>query len=219
MRELCQSDLARMPSDLQRAARGLVDCLDQIPRMVSYLQRLAIDCRQNAALVADVSSGNPTARQAAMQLDAAARACEEAAHFASIAPVKARDWAVAMVGGVETAPKSTTPPVRAVSGGRRAWNRDLDRPGANTSYLVDDRYTFSTDGKGRVVLVEGKLTVGKKDRSAYRQRVAGGIDRRPGDDDGGHLIANRFMGPSEAINLVAQLRAQNRPSALDGANW
>jgi len=85
-----------MPSDLQRAAEGLVDCLDQIPRMVSYLQRLAIDCRQNAALVAATSSGNPAARQAAMQLDAAARACEEAAHFASIAPAKARDWAVAI---------------------------------------------------------------------------------------------------------------------------
>ena len=124
-----------------------------------------------------------------------------------------------MVGGVETAPNSKTPPVRTVSGGRRAWNRDLDRPDANTSYLVDDRYTFTTDSKGRVVLVEGKLTVGNKDRSAYRQRVAGANDRRPGDDDGGHLIANRFMGPSEAINLVAQLRSQNRPSALDGANW
>ncbi|ONI68985.1 hypothetical protein BWI15_34740 [Kribbella sp. ALI-6-A] len=84
--------------------------------------------------------------------------------------------------------------------------------------MVDERYEFTTDDKSRVVLVEGKLAIGAKDRSSYRQRQAGGTDRRS-EDDGGHLIANRFMGPSEAINLVAQLRAQNRPSALDSANW
>ncbi|MDX6237951.1 MAG: hypothetical protein QOG10_2766 [Kribbellaceae bacterium] len=228
-----------MPSDLQRAAQGLVECLDQVPSMVGYLQRLAAQCRENAAFVADFSSGNPAARQAAMQLDAAARCCDEAAHLAGITPGKARDWATAMVGGTGGATarlsrggeparatiksdndaKPLRPFVRSSSGGRGAWNPELNKPAPNTTYVVDNRYTFTTDDNSRVILVEGRLAVGDKDRSPYRQQVAGGDDRQVDLDDGGHIIANRFMGPSEAINLVAQLRAQNRPSALDSANW
>jgi hypothetical protein len=36
-----------MASDLQRVAQALVECLDQIPDMVSYLQRLAVRCRES----------------------------------------------------------------------------------------------------------------------------------------------------------------------------
>jgi hypothetical protein len=39
-----------VPSDLQRVAQGLVDCLDQVPRVVALLQRTAARCRENAAL-------------------------------------------------------------------------------------------------------------------------------------------------------------------------
>jgi hypothetical protein len=39
-----------MPSELQRVARGLVDCFDEIPRVVEQLQRTAVRCRENAQL-------------------------------------------------------------------------------------------------------------------------------------------------------------------------
>lgn len=85
-----------MPSDLQRVARGLVECLDEVPQVVAYLQRTAERCRENAALAISASRGQATV--AAQQLDAAARACEQAAHYLSMAPPKAKAWAERLVG-------------------------------------------------------------------------------------------------------------------------
>ncbi|MFG1621697.1 hypothetical protein [Kribbella sp. NPDC049227] len=86
-----------MASDLQRVARGLVECLDEVPQVVSHLRRTADRCRENAALAIAASQGRATV--AAQQLDAAARACEAAAHYLSMAPPKARAWADRLVGG------------------------------------------------------------------------------------------------------------------------
>ncbi|MFI5693971.1 hypothetical protein ACIA58_19145 [Kribbella sp. NPDC051586] len=94
-----------MPSELQRVARGLVDCFDEIPRVVDQLQRTAVRCRENAQLALIASRGQATV--AAQQLDAAARACEAAAHYLSMAPPKARGWAEGLVG---TAGPSTNRP-------------------------------------------------------------------------------------------------------------
>ncbi|HEU4948303.1 MAG TPA: hypothetical protein VFT31_14220, partial [Kribbella sp.] len=85
-----------MPSELQRVARGLVDCLDEVPQVVARLQRTAARCRENAAAAIAASEGRATT--AAMQLDAAARACEEAAHYLAMAPPKAKAWAERLVG-------------------------------------------------------------------------------------------------------------------------
>ncbi|GAA1555414.1 hypothetical protein GCM10009804_10360 [Kribbella hippodromi] len=87
-----------MPSELQRVARGLVDCFDEIPRVVEHLQRTAVRCRENAQLALSASQGQATV--AAQQLDAAARACEAAAHYLSMAPPKSRAWAEGLVGAV-----------------------------------------------------------------------------------------------------------------------
>ena len=110
--QLCRSDLAglgaAMPSELQQVAQGLVDALDEMPRIVAYLQRTAQKCRENAAYVGG-HVNNPAARMAAMQLDEAARRCDEAAHFASLAPQWAWAWAEQMVSGVRTAGPSSTP--------------------------------------------------------------------------------------------------------------
>ncbi|HET6743914.1 MAG TPA: hypothetical protein VFH76_33475 [Kribbella sp.] len=85
-----------MPSELQRVARGLVDCFDEIPRVVEQLLRTAARCRENAQVALIASRGQATV--AAQQLDAAARACEAAAHFLSMAPPKARGWAEGLLG-------------------------------------------------------------------------------------------------------------------------
>nr|WP_238356703.1 hypothetical protein [Kribbella italica] len=81
---------------MQRVARGLVECLDEVPQVVLHLQRTADRCRENAALAIVASQGRATV--AAQQLDAAARACEAAAHYLSMAPPKAKAWAERLVG-------------------------------------------------------------------------------------------------------------------------
>ncbi|MEV6415731.1 hypothetical protein [Kribbella sp. NPDC051718] len=93
-----------MPSDLQRVARGLVECLNEVPAVVAHLQRTAERCRENAALAIAASQGQATV--AAQQLDAAARACEQAAHYLSMAPPKTKSWAERLVG----APRSSDRP-------------------------------------------------------------------------------------------------------------
>ena len=89
-----------MPSDLQRVARGLVDCLDEAPQVIQHLQRTADRCRENAQVALMASHGRATV--AAQQLDAAARACEAAAHYLSMAPPKARAWAERLIGDGRT---------------------------------------------------------------------------------------------------------------------
>lgn len=89
-----------MPSDLQRVARGLVDCLDEAPQVIQHLQRTADRCRENAQVALMASQGRATV--AAQQLDAAARACEAAAHYLSMAPPKARAWADRLIGDTRT---------------------------------------------------------------------------------------------------------------------
>lgn len=94
-----------MPSELQRVAQGLLSALDEIPRVVAYLHDRAGKYREAAAWVGGVSN-NPQARMAAMQLDEAARRCEEAAHYLSLAPPRARSWVEQMVSGARTAEPS-----------------------------------------------------------------------------------------------------------------
>jgi hypothetical protein len=95
-----------MPSDLQRVARGLVDCLDEVPQVILHLQRTADHCRENAQVALMASHGRATV--AAQQLDAAARACEAAAHYLSMAPPKARAWAERLVGDSRTTNRPST---------------------------------------------------------------------------------------------------------------
>ncbi|MFF1821143.1 DddA-like double-stranded DNA deaminase toxin [Kribbella sp. NPDC058245] len=124
-----------MPSDLQRVARGLVECLDEVPQVLHHLQRTAARCRESAALAAQ---GGATV--AAHQLDAAARACEAAAHYLSMAPPKARAWADRLVGGgsgtdrpssdsAERNPFAGSSP-RPVDVNDRAADREGSGPGA-----------------------------------------------------------------------------------------
>lgn len=91
-----------MPSELQHIAQQLLATLDEIPRVVAYLHDRASKYRESSGWIGSMSS-NPNARMAAMQLDEAARRCEEAAHYLSLAPPRARSWVEQMVSGVRTA--------------------------------------------------------------------------------------------------------------------
>ncbi|HEY0692610.1 MAG TPA: DddA-like double-stranded DNA deaminase toxin [Kribbella sp.] len=91
-----------MPSELQRVAQHLLATLDEVPRVVAYLHDRAGKYRESAGWIGSMSN-NQSARIAAMQLDEAARRCEEAAHYLSLAPPKARRWVEQMVSGVRTA--------------------------------------------------------------------------------------------------------------------
>jgi hypothetical protein len=90
-----------MPSELQRVAQQLLATLDEIPRVVAFLHDRASKYRESAGWIGGMSN-NPSARIAAMQLDEAARRCEEAAHHLSLALPKARSWVEQMVAGSRT---------------------------------------------------------------------------------------------------------------------
>ena len=59
--------------------------------------------------------------------------------------------------------------------------------------------------------VSGKLTLGKNGRNTYQQTKSVKIkDGIGGVDDGGHLIANEFMGAGEQINYLPMTQNLNR---------
>lgn len=129
-----------MPSELQRVAQGLVDVLDEIPRVVAYLQRTAQKYRENAAFIATANS--TTARIVAMQLDEAARRCDEAAHYAGLAPPRARAWAEQMITGSRTAgPSHGSARSPDTSGGSGpSTKRQRDEPAAPESAKAADAH-------------------------------------------------------------------------------
>lgn len=97
-----------------------------------------------------------------------------------------------------------------------AWNTQLYRANIkpNSTYVVNDRFIYKTDHLGRVTETRGILQPGvpPAERAGYRQQIAGGTDRLPGDH-GGHLFARQFGGAGEDINLVAMRSDLNGPGA------
>ena len=79
-------------------------------------------------------------------------------------------------------------------------------------------YNFRIDIIERPREAFGQVVEGKAKRSRTNQIRAGGADRRS-TDEGGHYIANRFNGPSDAFNHFAQDRNFNRSaySAMENA--
>ena len=76
--------------------------------------------------------------------------------------------------------------------------------------IVRNGYKFRIDTIGRTRHISGSLTVAAPHpRSRAAQTAAGGSDRRP-TDDGGHSIAGRFNGPTDAFNHFAQDSNFNR---------
>lgn len=86
------------------------------------------------------------------------------------------------------------------SGKKGAWNQAMNKPEPNTVYKVDGNKTFQTDALGRTSSAEGILVASKSDRNTYQQCKAGKCGSS--GDEGGHLIASIFNGPSEKLNLV-----------------
>ena len=128
-----------MPSELQRVAQQLLATLDEIPRIVAYLNDRANKYRESAGWAGSMSN-NQSARQAAMQLDEAARRCEEAAHYLLQAHALGRSWVEQMVSGVRTAEPAggSTSPRPVGPGGsppvaERQQNEDKDKPEAKKS--------------------------------------------------------------------------------------
>ena len=76
--------------------------------------------------------------------------------------------------------------------------------------IVRHGYAYQIDSRGRTRRVTGALTISNAPRrSRAAQARAGGADRRH-SDDGGHYIAARFNGPTEAFNHFAQDANFNR---------
>lgn len=76
--------------------------------------------------------------------------------------------------------------------------------------VVANGYTFLIDDRRGMIRAKGDLSqTNTPVRSRKAQASAGGADRRP-TDDGGHYIAARFNGPSDAFNHFAQDANFNR---------
>lgn len=84
------------------------------------------------------------------------------------------------------------------------------RPAEKLRSVERNGYRYDLDAANRTRHVSGEiatLTVSKRSRAT--QKRAGGDDRRS-TDDGGHYIASRFNGPTEAFNHFAQDANFNR---------
>lgn len=75
---------------------------------------------------------------------------------------------------------------------------------------VRNGYAYSLDQQQRPRRIQGRLVSNAaQTRNSAAQLAAGGHDRKT-TDEGGHFIARRFNGPTEACNHFAQDRNFNR---------
>jgi DNA/RNA non-specific endonuclease len=93
-------------------------------------------------------------------------------------------------------------------GNRNAYNAELRDPAPDATYVVSGAegqlFQYETDERGRTVRARTTLRLLDQPRSASLQRSAKSRKGGDADDDGGHLLANQFGGPSEEINVVPQ---------------
>jgi len=113
-------------SDLERIAQGLIDYLDENPRLAADLRNAAGQCLELASLVGELAALLPAAGAAAQYLDSAARACDEAGQLAFHAYGVGRAWATSAVGGGGTTTDSSKRNP-ATSVGRDGVSTDADR--------------------------------------------------------------------------------------------
>lgn len=150
---------------------------------------------------------------------------DELAAAGRIAPVDGSDFA-RLAEGTDLAPLSRfldgvdipADAVRVTSGSTGDWNRVLNNPLPNQTYVVDGRFVYRTDAHGRVVAADGHLdALPGGGRNTYQQRVSGRGDRQPGDQ-GGHLFGTWFGGPGEGINIIPMTSRVNLSEykALEG---
>ncbi|CAM3969206.1 DNA/RNA non-specific endonuclease [Janibacter anophelis] len=99
--------------------------------------------------------------------------------------------------------------IRVDSGKKFNWNKELNNPQPDSTYVVDNRFVYVTDEHGRVKEAHGVLTDEPGHRNGYQQRKAGGDDRLPGDQ-GGHIYGKGVGGPGEGINLLAMSKQANQ---------
>jgi hypothetical protein len=159
-----------LTSELQRVARGLVDCFDEIPRVIEQLQRTAVRCRENAQLALIASRGQATV--AAQQLDAAARACEAAAHYLSMAPPKARTWVEGLVG---TAGPSTNRPSSDSANRNKATGGSGDLDSKRVTFEYED-LEVAEDNEPALI------TVARKAFEKYRKTHENDDDEQRDDE-------------------------------------
>lgn len=106
-----------MTSDLERIAQGLLHYLDANPRLAADLKATAGQCRELAGAVGELTTLIPAAAGSAYHLDAAARACDQAAHLATQATTTGRAWATAAVGNRGSTGSSALPTGRQLGVG------------------------------------------------------------------------------------------------------
>ncbi|MGI4880747.1 MAG: DNA/RNA non-specific endonuclease [Janthinobacterium lividum] len=95
-------------------------------------------------------------------------------------------------------PRSATGPLTVKPAGQSATS------GPKPRRVVKNGYNYVIDAEGRTRQASGALHESPGGvRSRREQLVAGGTDRRP-TDQGGHYIAPRFDGPTDAFNHFAQ---------------
>lgn len=97
------------------------------------------------------------------------------------------------------------PPASTVTGQRPSVASSLH-------LIVRNGYEYRIDDTGRTRWVSGSLALADRpvrSRTAQAQAQADGADRRT-TDDGGHYIAARFNGPTDAFNRFAQDANFNR---------
>ena len=117
---------------------------------------------------------------------------------------------------VRKSARGLAPSSRAGSGApttRETAPKQLDLP-PGWRRVVRNGYEYLIDARHRTRRISGPLTVNTEQRrSRTAQAQAGGPDRRS-SDHGGHYIARRFNGPTEAFNHFAQDASFNRGEYL-----
>lgn len=230
------AELGAAAAECQQLAAQVAELAVMLPEAAAaaeYLQQAANDCGEAAQLSAGatvigrnwaieaVGASGPTAGDRPGSRDAAAGNKPESA-----SPPQSPDAAVSpsqpeqielnfgdlLVPDPGAAGDMAEPSTIELSTSDLEHRRILNHPPGNATIVVDGRFTYKTDERGRVISATAILDIVdvKHPRDVAAQRKL--IGKLPGDH-AGHIFARIFQGPLGSLNLTPMEGAKVNQSA------
>jgi hypothetical protein len=199
---------ANVASDLERIAGQMQSIAGLMRGTSGGLAERASEIERQLAVAEQMMGGSRDGDRILELFAHAIQRCKEAVDKVRHAVRVSEEWAAGAVGGGESSSgeQASVPQPESASVLRLSTKSPHDKealasPPPNSVIVVDEKFTYETDGLSRVVKATVTLDVHDADHPRNLRAQRNLVGKLEGDH-AGHIFARIFRGPGDLINLV-----------------